>query len=137
MAFLALAAWTALAGRRGATVPFTVRPRIGVGVAAVLLAVASDGVPTLRRALTGRAAVHIGRVSYGTYLLHPFVLAGLRAVWPALPVPPPAAGPATALAAFVVGPAIAVAVATLVWRTIEAPVLAQKDRLAPYSADPR
>ena len=37
VAFLALASWTALAGRRGATVPFTVRPRIGVGVAAVLL----------------------------------------------------------------------------------------------------
>jgi hypothetical protein len=38
VAFLALAAWPALAGRRGVTVPFTLRPRIGVAVAAVLLA---------------------------------------------------------------------------------------------------
>lgn len=105
---------------------------VALCVATVLLALASDGLPRLRRLLTWRPLVHIGQVSYGVYLLHPLVLGVLHLVWQQLPVPAPSDSVGAAGLAYVVVPALSVAVATLVFRTIEAPMLALKDRWAPY-----
>lgn len=96
-------------------------------VTVVLLAIASRGVPRLRGLLTLPPLVQIGRVSYGMYLLHPFVLAGLTLVWAKLPA---GAGWVTLLT-LVVPPALTTGIAVLVFRTIEAPILGLKDRLAP------
>jgi peptidoglycan/LPS O-acetylase OafA/YrhL len=107
---------------------------VAVAIALVLLALASDGVPAMRWILTWRPLVHVGRVSYGVYLLHPFVLGVLQVVVSGLPIRP-AESAVASLVAFAVPPLISTAVATLVFRTVEAPILALKDRLAPYAAE--
>lgn len=97
-----------------------------------LLGLASGGLPRLQRALSVQPLAHVGVVSYGVYLLHPLVLKALalgtgRA---ASQVPPLSAFDATA--AYAAAIVLSVAVATLVFRTVESPLLALKDVWAPY-----
>jgi peptidoglycan/LPS O-acetylase OafA/YrhL len=69
--------------------------------------------------LFGRAAAHIGKVSYGMYLLHMLVINSTRKVLD---------NPLFVLA---VGVPVTVALATAVYRCIELPILRLRDRLKP------
>ena len=94
----------------------------GMLVAAVILAVASGRIATWNRVLEWQPLAHLGKVSFGAYLLHAPVLvllysAGLRGQ--------PWLGMLAATA-------LTWGIATLTWRRIEAPILGWKDRLAPY-----
>ncbi|MEZ4318011.1 MAG: acyltransferase [Myxococcota bacterium] len=106
---------------------------IALGVTVVLLALASGGLPRVAAVLGSAPFAHVGRVSYGVYLLHPIVLGLWMRLWPRLPLPPAAESRPVALLLYILPPLVSVGVATLVFRTIEAPLLAQKDRLAPYA----
>ncbi|MCB9681242.1 MAG: acyltransferase [Alphaproteobacteria bacterium] len=101
----------------------------------VVLGLASGGAPSLRRLLSWAPLAHVGKVSYGIYLLHPIVLVAAAAVVPRLGLDP-TAGPVQGVLTQVAVVAASVAVATLVYRTIEAPLLGLKDKLAPYGANP-
>jgi peptidoglycan/LPS O-acetylase OafA/YrhL len=69
--------------------------------------------------LKGRAAAHIGKVSYGMYLLHMLVINSARKV-----IDDP-------VFVFVVGVPATVALATVVYRCIEAPILRLRNRFEP------
>lgn len=98
---------------------------LGLGLApacfaAWVVAIADRGAGTW---LTAGPLPALGRVSYGMYLLHAPVLVGLALVGVPWGVGIPAALGLTWAAAL------------LTWRTIEAPVLAHKERIAAYGPD--
>jgi peptidoglycan/LPS O-acetylase OafA/YrhL len=97
----------------------------GVSLAAfaLVVAVAEDAPAPLAASLAVRPLVGIGRISYGVYVYHPFVMALVGA----------AAAPLTRLggALVVVGELTAtLAVAALSWRLYEKPINDLKNRLA-------
>lgn len=67
----------------------------------------------------GRAASHIGQVSYGMYLLHMLVINSTRKI------------SNDPLFVFAVGVPATIALATVVYRTVERPILRLRDRLKP------
>ena len=89
--------------------------------AAVVLGLTEGRLPWLVRALEWRPVAHLGTVSYGAYLFHCVCLT----VCAKLPLH------------WIPGTVVVVlgtwGVATLLWRTLEAPVLKYKDVIASYS----
>jgi peptidoglycan/LPS O-acetylase OafA/YrhL len=74
----------------------------------------------LARLLDGRAVRHVGAVSYGVYLVHVSMITAAKALLPR-------AAPTAAIFAIALGASIALA--TVSFRTIEAPLLRLRERL--------
>jgi peptidoglycan/LPS O-acetylase OafA/YrhL len=89
-------------------------------------AAAARGRGLLERALASWPLVHVGRVSYGMYLLHVPVLGSLARAFPGL-----VEHPASLFGLVLV---LSVAVASLSHRYIEAPLLALQQRFRPARA---
>ena len=90
--------------------------------AGLILAIATGEAPTLTRWLQWRPLAHLGRVSFGAYLLHAPVIIAL------------AKSPVRGNLAVGIAAAVAVtwAIATIMFRTVEEPILSLKDRIAAY-----
>ncbi|MCB9664151.1 MAG: acyltransferase [Alphaproteobacteria bacterium] len=99
---------------------------LGLCAGLVVLALASSERLGPGAWLTHPVMAHVGKVSYGLYLTHALVLTAL-ATW----LPVGGMGPLASLAAYVVAAGLSVGVATLVYRTVEAPFLALKDPRPP------
>jgi peptidoglycan/LPS O-acetylase OafA/YrhL len=102
-----------------AVVGFSIFPAL---IAAIVLAVASGRLVGWNRVLEWRPLAHLGKVSYGAYLLHPLVIAGLHGTM-LLGHP---------LLGMLAATLITWGSASLIWRRLESPILAKKDQLAPY-----
>jgi len=102
-----------------AVLGFSVFPAI---IAAVVLGIASGQLATWNRVLEWRPLKHLGKVSYGAYLLHGPVIVTLHGT---MLLGHPNLG---MLAATL----LTWGLATFFWRRIESPILAKKSELAPY-----
>jgi peptidoglycan/LPS O-acetylase OafA/YrhL len=78
--------------------------------------------------LGGRFMAHVGKISYGIYLLHMFVISAVKKI----------PGGASTLPCFLISSAVVIVVATVVYRYFERPIIAfYKQRLSPLrAADP-
>jgi peptidoglycan/LPS O-acetylase OafA/YrhL len=103
----------------------------------ILLALASGGMPRLAKALTWEPMAHIGRVSFGVYLLHPLVFTLAGGFWTWLGLEAASSSVALSVAAFALYSFASVAVATFVFEGIERPLLELKDRFAPHNGPAR
>jgi peptidoglycan/LPS O-acetylase OafA/YrhL len=102
-----------------AVLGFSVFPAI---IATVVLGIASGQLATWNRVLEWRPLKHLGKVSYGAYLLHGPVIVALHGT---MLLGHPNLG---MLAATL----LTWGLATFFWRRIESPILAKKSELAPY-----
>lgn len=77
------------------------------------------------RVISGRFATHVGRTSYGTYLLHLFVISAVKKL-------PGGNSPALCLSASAIA---AVLIASLVHKCLEQPIIAfYKKKLSPLNS---
>jgi peptidoglycan/LPS O-acetylase OafA/YrhL len=109
-------------------------PLLAFATTTVLLGLASGGLPRLRQALSWAPLAHVGVVSYGVYLLHPLVLKAIALSTGRATSITALSSPA-ALGLYALAMITSVAVATLVFRTIEQPILRLKEVWAPYRND--
>jgi peptidoglycan/LPS O-acetylase OafA/YrhL len=94
------------------------QPSASIATAALLVALASGEAVRIGRVLSAKVLTFFGGVSYGLYLLHPFVM---EAMDPWMPSP--------TLARFAIITGVTSVFAWLSWRWFESPVLRLSDRL--------
>jgi peptidoglycan/LPS O-acetylase OafA/YrhL len=109
---------------------------VAISTVLVLLALASGGLPRLSAALNWDPLAHVGRVSFGVYLLHPLAFMFCFGLWQSLGIGPPGDDLGRAAAAFMLYTAASVAIASLVYQLVELPLLGLKDNMAPYKRTP-
>lgn len=105
--------------RAFAVVGLTAFPMI---VASVVLGMASGGLDRWQRALEWKPLAHLGKVSFGAYLLHAPVIIALRRT----------NIDGHLFIGMIVSVIVTWTLASLMWRVVERPMLALKDQLAPY-----
>jgi peptidoglycan/LPS O-acetylase OafA/YrhL len=106
---------------------------VPAATASVIVGLVSGAWPRVAAVLSSRPFVAVGRISYGLYLFHPLTIGFIEDTWKRVGIDPWASLPRTLLYA-VTCAASAYAVALLLYRTVEAPFLRQKQRLAPYAS---
>lgn len=105
---------------------------VAISTVMVLLALASGGLPRLSHLLNWEPLAHVGRVSFGVYLLHPLAFMFCLGVWQSLGIGPPGTDLGRSAAAFMLYTAASVAIASLVYQMVELPLIGMKDNMAPY-----
>jgi peptidoglycan/LPS O-acetylase OafA/YrhL len=105
---------------------------VSIAAVMVLLSLASGGMPYMAKALDFQPLAHVGRVSFGVYLLHPIAFMVCAGLWDTMAWGDPRTDLGRAAAAYMLYTAASVALATLVFQFLELPLLGLKDRFAPY-----
>jgi peptidoglycan/LPS O-acetylase OafA/YrhL len=106
---------------------------VAVSCVVVLLALASGGLPIMAKLLDFQPLAHVGRVSFGVYLLHPLAFMLCAGIWAALGLTDPKVDLAHSAAAYMLYTAASVSMASFVFVWFERPLLKLKDRFAPYN----
>jgi peptidoglycan/LPS O-acetylase OafA/YrhL len=105
---------------------------VAVCTVIVLLSLATGGLPGLSKILNWAPLAHIGKVSFGVYLLHPLAFMFCAGLWTTLELGDPGSDLGRSAAAFMLYTSASVAIASLVFQVLELPLIGLKDTLAPY-----
>jgi peptidoglycan/LPS O-acetylase OafA/YrhL len=105
---------------------------VAVCTTTILLALATGGMQSASTVLNFKPLAYVGKVSFGVYLLHPLVFSLTLGVWNMVGLGSPASSVTHAVAMYAVLTVAPVLVASVVFDHIEMPLLAMKDRFAPY-----